>query len=58
MQITQASVLGKFNEFYTKLKRPLCLADLRQAFNVAEKREAVRSEKVEDVQYTRRIFQS
>ena len=45
MQITQASVLGKFDEFYTKLKRPLCLADLKQAFNVAEKREAVRSKK-------------
>jgi hypothetical protein len=43
MRITQKSVLEKLLELHEKRKRPVHIGDLKEAFNVVEKRDAVKS---------------
>ncbi|MDI3502725.1 MAG: hypothetical protein PWR13_282 [Archaeoglobi archaeon] len=43
MRITQRAVLERVMELYESEKRPVCIGDLKRAFNVLEKRDAARS---------------
>ncbi|WP_148212092.1 hypothetical protein [Ferroglobus placidus] len=57
MRITQKSVLEKLLELYESEKRPVCIGDLKRAFNVLEKRDAARSNswrKTDKIEYALR----
>ena len=43
MRITQKSVFDKLLKLHAEMKRPVHIGDLKQAFNVLEKRDASRS---------------
>jgi hypothetical protein len=57
MQITQRTVLEKLLELHKEKKRPIHIGDLKEAFNVIEKRDVVRSHgwrKTDKIEYALR----
>ncbi|WP_456330657.1 hypothetical protein [Archaeoglobus sp.] len=57
MQITQKTVLEKLLELYEEKRRPVHIGDLKEAFNVTEKRDVVKSRgwrKTDKIEYALR----
>jgi len=57
MRITQKTVLEKLLELHREKKRPIHIGDLKEAFNVVEKRDVVRSHgwrKTDKIEYALR----